>query len=38
MKAEYRLDRASQAVFFDIGDGTYRRSNQLFGTSVLVSF
>jgi Protein of unknown function (DUF3138) len=38
MKAEYRLDRASQPVFVDIGDGTYRKSNQLFGTSVLVSF
>jgi hypothetical protein len=38
MKAEYRLDRASQSVFLDIGDNTYRKSNQLFGTSVLVSF
>jgi hypothetical protein len=38
LKAEYRLDRASQPVFVDIGDGSYRKSNQLFGTSVLVSF
>ena len=38
MKAEYRLDRASQPVFLDIGDNTYRKSNQLFGTSVMVSF
>ena len=38
LKAEYRIDRASQPVFLDIADGTYRKSNQLFGTSVLVSF
>jgi hypothetical protein len=38
LKAEYRIDRASQPVFLDIGDNTYRKSNQLFGTSVLVSF
>ncbi len=38
LKAELRLDRASQPVFLDIGDGTYRKSNQLFGTSVMVSF
>ena len=38
LKVEYRIDRASQPVFLDIADGTYRKSNQLFGTSVLVSF
>ena len=38
IKAEYRLDRANQPVFFDITDGTYRKSNQLLGASVVVSF
>ncbi|OYU97931.1 MAG: hypothetical protein CFE45_18450 [Burkholderiales bacterium PBB5] len=37
-KAEYRLDQASQPVFFDVASGGYRKSNQLFGTSVVVSF
>jgi hypothetical protein len=37
-KAEYRLDHASQPVFFDVASGGYRKSNQLFGTSVVVSF
>ena len=38
IKAEYRLDRASQPVFVDAKDGSFSRSNQLFGTSVVVSF
>ena len=38
MKAEYRLDRASQPVFVDVRDGSYKKSNHLFGTSVVVSF
>jgi hypothetical protein len=37
-KAEYRLDRANQAVFFDVRTGDYRKSNNVFGTSVVVSF
>ena len=37
-KAEYRLDRANQPVFLVVKDGTYRKSNHLFGASVLVSF
>ncbi len=37
-KAEYRLDRASEAVFLNVKDGTYRKNNQLFGVSVLVAF
>ena len=37
-KAEYRLDRASQPVFIDVKDGTYSKTNHLFGASVLVSF
>ena len=38
LKFEYRLDRASQAVFLDVRDGSYTKSNQLLGTSVVVSF
>jgi Protein of unknown function (DUF3138) len=38
MKAEYRLDRASLPVFLDLRDGSYKRSNQLFGASVVMSF
>jgi hypothetical protein len=37
-KAEYRLDRATQAVFLDVKDGSYRKSNQLFGASMVLSF
>ena len=37
-KAEYRLDHATQPVFYDVATGTYRKTNQLFGTSVVVSF
>ena len=37
-KAEYRLDRASRVVFEDVDEGLYRRSNQLFGASMVVSF
>ncbi len=38
VKAEYRFDRASQPVFVDIRDGSFKKSNQLFGTSVVVAF
>lgn len=38
LKAEYRLDRASLPVFLDVKSGTYRRSNNLLGASVIVSF
>ncbi len=38
IKTEYRFDQASQAVFYDVASGGYRKSNQLFGTSVVVSF
>ena len=38
LKAEYRLDRASGAVFEDIKNGGYKKTNQLLGASVLVSF
>jgi len=37
-KAEYRLDRASAPVFFDVANDGFRKSNQLLGTSVVVSF
>jgi opacity protein-like surface antigen len=38
IKAEYRYDGASQPVFLDIRDGSFKKSNQLFATSVVVSF
>ncbi|HZE92195.1 MAG TPA: DUF3138 family protein [Rhizobacter sp.] len=37
-KFEYRLDRASQAVFLYVQDGTFRKTNHLLGSSVVVSF
>jgi hypothetical protein len=37
-KAEYRMDRANQAVFLDVRSGEYRKTNNVFGTSVVVSF
>lgn len=37
-KVEYRLDRATEPVFIDVKDGTYNKTNHLFGTSVVVSF
>jgi len=38
LKGEYRLDRASGAVFEDIKNGGFKKTNQLVGASVLVSF
>jgi hypothetical protein len=38
IKAEYRIDRANLPVFLDVKSGGYRKSNQLFGTSVVVAF
>jgi hypothetical protein len=37
-KAEYRLDHASQAVFVDVRDGSYGKTNHLLGASVMLSF
>ncbi|MBB4845351.1 hypothetical protein HNP55_003898 [Paucibacter oligotrophus] len=37
-KLEYRLDRASLPVFLDLGDDQYRRSNQIFGGALVMSF
>ena len=37
-KAETRLDRADVPVFLDVKTGEYRKSNTVFGTSVVVSF
>jgi hypothetical protein len=37
-KFEYRLDRADQPVFLNVKDGSFKKSNSLLGTSVLVSF
>ncbi len=38
IKTEYRLDRATQPVFLNIKDGSYRKSNSLLGASVVVFF
>jgi hypothetical protein len=38
LKAEYRLDRSNQAVFADVKNGGYKKSNHLFGLGVVVSF
>jgi hypothetical protein len=37
-KAEYRLDRANLPVFVDVKDGTFSKTNQMIGATVLVSF
>ena len=37
-KAEYRLDRATQRVFEYDDDGNFKKTNHLFGASVVVSF
>ncbi|MCK6426088.1 MAG: DUF3138 family protein [Burkholderiaceae bacterium] len=37
-KAEYRLDRANLPVFEYVQDGLFKKSNHLFGASVIVSF
>jgi len=37
-KAEYRLDRANLPVFENVKDGTFKKSNSIFGASVLVTF
>jgi hypothetical protein len=38
LKAEYRYDNASQAVFQVLPDGSWRKDNHVFGTAVVVSF
>ncbi|MBC7956825.1 MAG: DUF3138 family protein, partial [Cytophagales bacterium] len=37
-KAEYRLDRANQAVFNYLKDGSYKKSNHVLGAAMVVSF
>ena len=37
-KVEYRLDRANLPVFEYVKDGSFKKTNSLFGASVLVSF
>jgi hypothetical protein len=37
-KLEYRYDGADQPVFLMVKDGTYRKYNNLFGASVVVTF
>ena len=38
LKGELRFDHASLPVFIDLRDGSARRSNQLFGAAMVVSF
>ena len=38
LKAEYRLDRANLPVFEYVKDGSFKKTNSMFGASVLVSF
>jgi hypothetical protein len=38
IKAEYRLDLASQAVFLDAKTGTYKKNNSLLGATMVVGF
>ncbi|MEX8517075.1 MAG: DUF3138 family protein [Leptothrix sp. (in: b-proteobacteria)] len=38
LKVEYRIDRATLPVFQYAEDGVYRKTNQLFGAAVVVSF
>ena len=37
-KAEYRLDHATLPVFEVVNDGSFRRTNHLFGASMVLSF
>jgi Protein of unknown function (DUF3138) len=37
-KLEYRRDGANIPVFFDVATGTYKKSNDLFGASVVLAF
>mgnify|MGYP000167329161 CR=1 FL=1 len=37
-KAEARYDRADLPVFLDVKTGSYRKTNAVFGTSVVVAF
>jgi hypothetical protein len=37
-KVEYRRDGANVPVFYDVGSGTYKKNNDLFGASVVLSF
>lgn len=38
MKLEYRLDGADRAVFLDVKDGSYKKTNSLLGASMVVAF
>jgi len=37
-KLEYRLDGADRAVFEDVKDGGFKKTNSLLATSVVVAF
>jgi hypothetical protein len=38
LKLEYRLDGADRAVFLDVKDGSYKKTNSLLGASMVVAF
>jgi hypothetical protein len=38
VKTEYRFDGATQPVFYDVRNNSYRKNNSLLGASVVVSF
>jgi len=38
LKMEYRYDRANLATFYNVSDGSYKKSNNLLAASVVVSF
>lgn len=38
LKAEYRFDSADRDMFYYVKEGTYKRSNQVFGVSTVLSF
>ena len=38
LKAEYRFDHANLPVFYYVNDGSYKKNNQLFGLSSVLSF
>lgn len=38
LKMEYRYDRSNLATFYNVSDGSYKKSNNLLAASVVVSF
>ncbi len=38
LKAEYRFDHTDRDMFYYVKDGTYKKDNQVFGVSTVLSF